>query len=206
MQLLIKSRPSVTYKETKENIEAHSTTTASISAIGRAVRDHLPEGKMTWKKMIRSAAEKFTPDNIAYCQSYVNFMSTLDPFRVKFFDEAGFKLPDCTNPKYGHSVKGQPCVEIMRNSQTPNVTLNLLCGLNGVMYANTLNGASNTLEFLNFFHKASQFTQPDGNPILEYGDFIVVDNVALHRFDGGQAFAEWLDSFGVTHISSSVFS
>lgn len=47
VQLLIKSRPSVTYKETKENIEAHSTTTALISAIGRAVRDHLPEGKMT---------------------------------------------------------------------------------------------------------------------------------------------------------------
>lgn len=155
--------------------------------------------------MIRSAAEKFTP-NIAYCQSYVNFMSTLDPFRVKFFDEAGFKLPHCANPKYGHSVKGQPCVKIMRNSQTPNVTLNLLCGLNGVMYANTLNGASNTFEFLNFFHKASQFTQPDGNPILEYGDFIVVDNVALHRFDGGQAFAEWLDSFGVTLIYLPVYS
>ena len=120
--------------------------------------------------MIWPAAEKFTPDNIAHCQSYVNFMSTLDPLRVKFFEEAGFKLPDCANPKYRHSVKGQPCVEIMRNSQTSKVTLNLLCGLNGVMYANTLNGASNTLEFLNFFHEASQFTQPDGNPILEYGD------------------------------------
>ena len=37
--------------------------TASISAIGRAVRDHLPEGKMTWNKMMRSAGEKFTPHN-----------------------------------------------------------------------------------------------------------------------------------------------
>lgn len=94
----------------------------------------------------------------------------------------------------------------MRNSQTPNVTLNLLCGLNGVMYANTLNGASNTLEFLNFFHEASQFTQPDGNSILEYGDIIVVDNVALHCFDGGQALAEWLDSFGVTLLYLPVYS
>ena len=41
--------------------------TASISTIGRAVRDHLPEGKMTWKKMMRSAGENFTPDNqVAY--------------------------------------------------------------------------------------------------------------------------------------------
>ena len=36
---------------------------ASISTIGRAVRDHLPEGKMTWKKMMRPAGKKFTPDN-----------------------------------------------------------------------------------------------------------------------------------------------
>ena len=37
--------------------------TASISTIGRAVQDRLPEGKMTWKKMMRHAGEKFTPDN-----------------------------------------------------------------------------------------------------------------------------------------------
>jgi len=155
VQLLIKCRPSRIYKDIKENIEAHSTATASISTIGCAVRERLLEGKMTWKKMMRPAGEKFTTDNIAYCQSYVNFMGTLVPFCIKFFDEAGFKLPDCANPKYGHSVVGQPCIEIMRNTQMANVTLNLLYGLNGVMYANTLNGASNTLEFLNFFHEAS---------------------------------------------------
>ena len=47
--------------------------------------------------------------------------------------------------------------------------------------------------------------QPDKNPILEYGDIIVVNNVALHGFDEGQALAEWLNSFGATHISSSIF-
>jgi len=36
----------------------------------------------------------------------------------------------------------------------------------------------------------------------------VVDNVALHRFDGGQAVhvAEWLDSSGVTLVYSPVYS
>ena len=37
--------------------------TASISTIGRAVRDRLPERKMTWKKTMRPAGEKFTPDH-----------------------------------------------------------------------------------------------------------------------------------------------
>ena len=36
---------------------------ASISTIGRSVRDRLPEGKMAWKRMMRPAGEKFTPDN-----------------------------------------------------------------------------------------------------------------------------------------------
>ena len=36
---------------------------ASISKIGRSVRDRLPEGKMTWTRMMRPAGEKFTPDN-----------------------------------------------------------------------------------------------------------------------------------------------
>jgi len=34
----------------------------------------------------------------------------------------------------------------------------------------------------------------------------VVDNVALHHFDGGQALAEWLDSFGVTLVYLPVYS
>ena len=37
--------------------------TASISAIGLAVRDRLPEGKMTWKKMMKPAGEKSSSDN-----------------------------------------------------------------------------------------------------------------------------------------------
>ena len=60
VQLLLKCRPS---RSIKENIEAQSMATASISTIGRAVRDRLPEGKMTWKKVMRPESEKFTPDN-----------------------------------------------------------------------------------------------------------------------------------------------
>ena len=37
--------------------------TTYISTIGRVARARLPEGKITWKKMMRPAGEKFTPDN-----------------------------------------------------------------------------------------------------------------------------------------------
>ena len=62
-QLLIKCRPSRTYNGIKENIEVQSMATALISTIGRAVGDRLPDGIMTWKKIMRPAGEKCTPDN-----------------------------------------------------------------------------------------------------------------------------------------------
>ena len=62
-QLLIKCRPSRTYKGIKENIEVQSMETASISTIGRAVGDRLPEGIMSWKKIMKPAGEKCAPDN-----------------------------------------------------------------------------------------------------------------------------------------------
>ena len=37
--------------------------TVSISTIGRAVRDRLPEEKMTCERMMRPASETFNPDN-----------------------------------------------------------------------------------------------------------------------------------------------
>ena len=55
VQLLMKCGPSRTYKDIKENIEAHSTATVSISTIGRAVRED--DG---------GSRRKLTPDNIAY--------------------------------------------------------------------------------------------------------------------------------------------
>ena len=46
---------------------------ASISTIGRSVRDRLPEGKMTWKRMMTPAGEKFTPDNQVECKDLLDW-------------------------------------------------------------------------------------------------------------------------------------
>ena len=64
-QLLIKCRPSRTYKGIKENVEVQSMATSSISTIGRQVLSETgsADGIMTWKKITRPAGEKFTPDN-----------------------------------------------------------------------------------------------------------------------------------------------
>ena len=70
------------------------------------------EGKWSWKRMVGPAAEKFTLGTVK------NYIAIVDPFKLKFFDESGLKLPDIANPNYGLSIVGKPCVEIFRNMQT----------------------------------------------------------------------------------------
>ncbi|CAB4023457.1 Ankyrin repeat domain-containing 34B [Paramuricea clavata] len=198
IEFLKTDKPSMSSGDLLKEVKRHCVIPEGTSreAINRAVRNFMHDGKWSRKVMCRPAAEKFTPENIAYCQEYLNYVSTVDPFRLKFFDEAGVKLPDVGNPKYGHSLVGKPCVEIQRNSQTPNITLNLLSGADSIMYANTTRGASNTVKFLEFFGEASRNFQPDGKPILEYGDHIIMDNCSIHHFQGGQVLGEWLDDIG----------
>ena len=77
----------------------------SLSTLSRAVRNRLPSGrKYTRKKITQIAAERFTNNNILYTQLFMNYINAKDPHRVKYFDEAGIKLPDCGTRKYGNYV------------------------------------------------------------------------------------------------------
>ena len=208
IKFLKTDKPSMTSGELLKEVTEHCFIPGGISkeTLNRTVRNHMGDGKWTWKRMVRPAAEKFTQQNIEYCQEFLDYISTVDPYRLKFFDESGITLPDVGNPNYGHSLVGTPCVEIFRNMQTPNITLNLLCGAEGIMYANTLLGPSDTLKFLNFFAEASQNYQPDGRPILEYADHIILDNCAIHHFEGGQILGEWLDNIGCILVYLPTYS
>ena len=71
--------------------------------------------------------KKFSPENVHYCQQFVNYIYTVDDqYKLKFFDESGIKLPDVGKPNYGHSLKGTPAVEISRNVYSPSITPNLM--------------------------------------------------------------------------------
>lgn len=208
IELLKTDKPSLTSGELLKEINEYCLIPGGTNelTVNRAVRKWMHEGQWSRKRMVRPAAEKFTPANIAYCQAYLDYISTIDPFRLKFFDETGLKLPNVANPSYGHSLIGTRCVEIFRNVQSPNITLNVLCGLEDIMYANTVRGATDTLKFLQFFNEASQNYQPDGRPILEYGDHIIMDNCATHRNQGGQILGEYLDDIGCVLLYLPTYS
>lgn len=169
------------------------------------IRTSLSEGKWSWKRMSRNVTHKFTRANVDYCQDFLNYMSNVDPFRLKFFDESGVSLYDC-NKRYGHSPINSGCVELGRHLKSPNITLNFLAGLEGVLYANTLDGASNTLEFLNFFDEATKAKQINGNPVFMAGDILVLDNCATHHNAGGFALGQWLDTMGIDVVYLPTYS
>ena len=54
--------------------------------------------------------EKFTLENVDYCQDFLNYVSSVDPYKLKFFDEAGFALPGVGKANYGtghpHNLSG----------------------------------------------------------------------------------------------------
>ena len=37
--------------------------------------------------------QKFMPENVNYCQDFLSYVSSVDPYKLKFSDEARFALP-----------------------------------------------------------------------------------------------------------------
>ena len=69
----------------------------------------------------------------------------------------------------------------------PNVTINFLAGVDDIKYYNSLNGATNMIEFLQFFEEASNAADIiTGRPALEGDDMIMVDNVPAHHGEEGR--------------------
>ncbi len=87
------------------------------------------------------------------------------------------------------------------------MTLNLLASLNGPEYFNLVDGATNTVEFLNFFSEATEVVNvTTGRPALDRGDIIVMDNLAVHHFDGGDVLEDWLAEMGIELVYTPVYS
>ena len=178
VEFLKRERPSISYSSVKKKLEIFGNIEGgtSVSAIGRTVRSRMSDGPWTWKKLTKQPMDKFT--NVA----------------------TGHR-------SYGHSLKGTNAVEILNGqSKGVNYTLNLLCGLEGVLYANTVFGGADTYDFLNFWSEAVEYTTPSGLPVLDNGDVIVYDNAAIHRFEGGQAVASWLNDMGIAVIYTPIRS
>jgi len=87
----------------------------SIAAISRALNCNMLSGLKYSRKKISAFAEKrFTVENMAYTQMFIDYLHAQNPHKLKFFDECGLKLPFHEKRLYGHAPVGERCVEFMR--------------------------------------------------------------------------------------------
>ena len=180
----------------------------SLPAISRAVKCRLLSGKRYTRKRVTSVAfERFTDENMMYTQLFINYLSSKDPTRIKFFDEAGVKTPDVGTRLYGNAPSGERCIEIVRRAETPNFTLNLLISVNGPEYYNILDGPTDTVRFWDFFWEASQAAnEVTRRPALEVGDIVVMDNLTVHHYEGGRILEEVFAEMGIELLFTPTYS
>ena len=167
---------------------AYLPSGTSRQAVSRVIVNKLD---MSYKKLTRCAANKFTNDNIHYCQQFVNYMSGVRAENIKFFDEAGINLQVC-NPTHGHAERGNRAVEVVKAGKGTNHTLMILASLEGIDFAKIIPGGADTIDYLQFWADADQFLTYSGRPMFDYGDHIILDNCPTHRYDGADALAEFL--------------
>ena len=144
---------------------------------------------------------------MAYTQMFIDYLHAKDPFKLKFFDECGFKLPFHGKHLYGHAPVGERCIELLRYHSSPNITVDLLAGLHGVEYMNTVHGASDTIGFLCFFGEAGSAANIEtARRVLEVGDMVVMANCTTHHFAGGEALQEWLNERNIELVYTPTYS
>ena len=73
---------------------------------------------------------------------------------------------------------------------------------------NTVDGAANTLDFLQFFEEASynSLNPVTLRPCLEVGGTIVMDNCPTHHHQGGRILQEFLDDLNIELVYMPVYS
>ena len=210
VEVLKNERPTCSLKEIHEKLEEFGDIPqgTSYSAISRALKERMLSGKQYSRKKVSTIAEeRFTVNNVAYTQMFIDYLHSKDPFKLKFFDQCGLKTPSHGKRVYGHSPVGERCVELQRYHQSPNITVNLLAGLNGVEYINTIHGPSDTLVFLDFFGQAGKAANIEtGRPAPEVGDIVVMDNCPTHHYAGGDALREWLGERNIELVYTPTYS
>ena len=122
-----KMKPSLTSSALHADLMQVSTSNIGPRTVRRALKSYMSE-PWTYKKIKPVAAERLTLNNLVYTETYMDLLNRVDPYKLQFMDESGFRLPEVGTPLYGHAPKGQRALEIVRYHSMPNATLHLLAG------------------------------------------------------------------------------
>ena len=174
-------KPSTYGREIKQKLldvgACDNDTVPSRQTISHVLRHELG---FTRKRLTVIPEESLTDAAQAKQARYLEEISDFPARSIHFMDESSVDRTT-GNRTYGHSLSGEPAVEIYRYSSNATFTINLICGFFGVDYYNIIEGASNGLELLHFFTEALEEEHENGNPKIAAGDAVVIDNCGFHH-------------------------
>lgn len=155
----------------RERVEAWATESGKvvhISTMGAAMK------RIGWthKKRTPVAAERDEPGVMRKVEAFVEKQPKLNPERLVFVDETGFRLGD--SPCYGWAPSGQDTYGTHVQRSWTTMTLIGAIGLDGFRGAMTINGGAST----DVMHA---YVDQVLGPNLRPGDLVVMDNLAAHK-------------------------
>ena len=179
---LVLMKPTLYKKEIREFVLTNTNTpiqNLSLATIFKTVRHRISSKQFTMKKTQRSNQRRWTDANILYTRNFFHFMHSVDPFTVRFVDEASVNFA-ATYRLYGSSESGSRAVDISTHKQGPNYTIFSLVGLNDKCLTTVQPAPSDGLDFINFIHEACTGYNNSGHPIVEPGTLILTDCASVH--------------------------
>ena len=182
-----------------QNSNNPSLNSLSIPTINRTIKHRLSGKQWSRKKVESSNKNRYTQDNVRLTQEYFDFIATQNPVNIKFMDEAGVNTSSGKR-NYGCSHVGEVAVQISRHAQGPNHTVNLLIGLDGTKFCTVHEGAQDSTGYVGFFHEAMNGHSDLGQPILQPGDIIVVDNCATHHFEAEEILTSYFEDYDIQYV------
>ncbi|XP_028394489.1 uncharacterized protein LOC114518683 [Dendronephthya gigantea] len=178
-------------------------TVPSRQTISHVLRHELG---FTRKRLTTVPEESLTDAAQAKQIDYLNEISDFPARNIHFMDESSVDRTT-GNRTYGHSLSGDPTVEICCYSSNKKFTINLICGYFGVDHYDIIEGASNGVELLQFIAEALEQTYENGNLKIDAGDVLVMDNCGFHHARHVQPYLrEMLLQHGVTLVYQPPYS
>ena len=173
--------PSIQENEIREKLLEYGVCTHDNlpckSSIGKVIRGELG---MTRKVLQQVPSETTSDRHEALLNNFLSAILVYNPNQIHFFDECSI-IRTSGNRRYGHSERGTCAFEVQRYASNATYTLNLLCSYFELGHFEIIEGASNALEMLDFFQRATQERNSVGNPVLNPGDVVVMDNCGFHH-------------------------
>lgn len=198
-------KPSRTSNAIHADLMTVSTTDVCPRTVRRAYKLYM-DVPYTFKRIKFSARERYTATNLQYTETFMALLNAIDPHRLRFMDESGFRLPEVSMTHYGHAPRGERAIEIIRYHSRPNATLHLLAGLHGVGHCKVTDGASDTYTFVNFITECVNTITEYGVSALMPGNVLVVDNAAIHHSEISQVLKMWLERQGIDVVFTPKYS